>query len=259
MIATRQLVCLGLTRAAVEKHVRAGRLTPHLRGVDLVGPLLPPVGPESAALLACPGAVLSHLSAAALWGIAERPETVHVTARTNKRHRQGIRTHRGELPPTDVRARQSLSLTGPYRTILDLRGQVSAKTLTRATWEASYKRLISDDQAAALLGKTTRRIADHEAERILVELLTGAGLPPPETNVRLHGWEVDLYWPEQGVALELDGFDAHGHRQGFERDHRKALQLEARGIHVLRASGTQLTSEPTTIVATVAGALAQRA
>ena len=259
MIATRQLVSLGLTRAAVEKRVRAGRLTPYIRGVFLVGPLLPPLGPESAALLACRGAALSHLSAAALWGIAERPDVVHVTAITNKRARKGVRTHRSAIPTQDIRMRQGLSLTSPYRTIVDLRGHVSTTTHKHAIWEASYRRLITDDQAEVLLGSRTGKLARHEAERILVELLTTAGVPEPQTNHRLHGWEVDLYWPEHRVALELDGFDAHGHRQGFERDHRKALQLEARGIHILRASGVQLTEEPTTIVATVAGALARRA
>jgi very-short-patch-repair endonuclease len=259
MIATRQLAGLGLTRSAVAKRVRAGRLTPHIRGVYLVGPVMPPLGPESAALLACPGAVLSHLSAAALWGIAQRPDAVHVTAASNKRSRAGVRTHRGALAPRDVRVRQGLSLTSPYRTVLDLRHHVSAETLKRITWEASYRKLISDDQAQRLLGASPP-LARFEAERLLVELLTGAGLPQPLTNQRLHGWEVDLYWPEHRVVVELDGYDAHGgHRAGFERDHRKALALEARGIRVLRISGAQLTDEATTIVATAAGALAQRA
>lgn len=260
MIATRQLAALGLSRAAVLKRVRAGRLTPHIRGVYLVGPVMPPLGPEAAALLAIPGAVLSHLSAAALWRIAERPDSVHVIAAKQKRSRHRLVAHRGELPRGDVRTRQGLSLTGPYRTILDLRSHMSAKAHKHAVWEASYQRLITDDQAGELLGKPTRRLARFEAERVLVELLTSAGLPQPQTNQRLHGWEVDLYWPDHRVALELDGYGAHGgHRAGFERDHRKALQLEARGIRVLRVSGAQLTDDVTTIVATVAGALAVRA
>lgn len=258
MIATRQLTHLGLTRSSVEKRVRAGRLMPHIRGVYLVGPVMPPLGPEAAALLACQHAVLSHLSAAALWGIAQRPDVVHITAATNKRARPGIRTHRSALAPADIRTRQGLSLTSPYRTILDLRGHMTAKAHKHVIWEASYRRLITDDQATALLG-TRPPTSRFAGERVLVELLTGAGLPAPLTNQRVLGWEIDLYWPDHGVALELDGFDAHGHRQGFERDHRKALQLEARGIRVLRASGLQLTTEQATIVAMVAGALARRA
>lgn len=258
MIATRQLTRLGLTRSSVEKRVRAGRLTPHIRGVYLVGPVMPPLGPESAALLACPGAVLSHLSAAALWGIAQRPDLVHIIAPTNKRRRKGLRPHRATVPPDETRTRQRLSLTSPYRTVQDLRRHMSAKAHKHVVWEASYRRLITDDQATDLLGTRTRKLARFEAERILVEILTGAGLPAPLTNQRLHGWEVDLYWPDHGVVVELDGFDAHGHRAGFERDHRKSLALEARGIHVLRVIGAQLHDEPTAIVATVAGALARR-
>ena len=257
MIATRQLNEIGLTRSAVAKRVHAGRLTPYIRGVYLVGPLLPPLGPESAALLACPGAVLSHLSAAALWGIAERPDVVHVTAATNKRPRAGIHTHRGTITPKETRTRQTLSLTSPYRTVLDLRGHMSAKAHKHAVWEASYRRLITEGQAERLLG-TPPQLAKHEAERVLVELLAGAGLPPPLTNQYLDGWEVDLYWPDYNVVVELNGFAAHGgHRAGFERDHRKAVGLEARGIHVVRISGSQLADDRLKIVATVARSLAR--
>ena len=259
MIATRQLSAVGLSRPAVLKRVRAGRLTPYIRSVYLVGPVMPPLGPESAALLACPGSVLFGLTAAAVWQIAERPGVVHIIAATNKRTRDGVTTHRGELAPSDVRRRQNLSLTSPYRTLLDLRAHVSAKAFKHAVWEASYRRLITDDQTEALLGKRHPRLARFEGERILVELLAGAGLPPPLTNQRLHGWEVDLYWPDHGLVIELDGVDAHGHRAGFERDHRKSLALEARGVHVLRVSGAQLRDEPSVIVATTAGALARRA
>jgi very-short-patch-repair endonuclease len=258
MIATRQLVALGLSRAAVLKRVRAGRLTPYIRGVYLVGPVLLPLGPESAALLAVPDAVLAYLSAAALWQIATPPDAVHITAAAQKRNRSGLVTHRGPLPPRDIRVRQGLSLTSPHRTILDLRGHMSAKAHKHMVWEASYRRLITDDEATALLG-TRPRTSRFEAERILVELLADAGLPEPLTNQRLHGWEVDLYWPDRGVVLELDGFDGHGHRAGFERDHRKAVELEARGIRVLRVSGVQLSDDRIRIAAMVAGALARRA
>lgn len=38
----------------------------------------------------------------------------------------------------------------------------------------------------------------REAERRLLRLIRVAHLPEPRRNVRLHGYEVDLYWPEQG-------------------------------------------------------------
>ena len=122
---------------------------------------MPFLGPESAALLACPGAVLFGFSAAAMWQFARRPDVVHVVAATNKRTRKGLIAHRGELPPEDVRVRQGLSLTSPYRTILDLRGQMRAKAHNHAVWEASYRRLITDDQpprcSAPAPGRQTTR------------------------------------------------------------------------------------------------------
>ena len=55
--------------------MQRGLLHPDHRGVYAVGHAeLPPLGREVAALLACgPSAVLSHRSAAALWGLAAWP------------------------------------------------------------------------------------------------------------------------------------------------------------------------------------------
>src|SRR4051794_6046357 len=71
VVARRQLLAAGLSAKAIEHRLRTGRLRVVHRGVYVVGrPELTQHGRWMAAVLACgTGAVLSHASAAALWGI----------------------------------------------------------------------------------------------------------------------------------------------------------------------------------------------
>ncbi len=77
--------------------VARGRLVKAFHGVYIVGdPELLPLARESAALLSLgPSSLLSHRSAAAVWGFAAKAdETVHVTViDTNPRTRAGVRIH----------------------------------------------------------------------------------------------------------------------------------------------------------------------
>jgi hypothetical protein len=47
----------------------------------------------------------------------------------------------------------------------------------------------------------------------LVRLLRAAGLPAPQTNVRVGGYEVDFYWPRARLVVELDGWAYHSSRE----------------------------------------------
>lgn len=75
------------------------------------------------------------------------------------------------------------------------------------------------------------------------------------TNARLHGYQADVIWPSQGLGLEFDGWDAHGHRLAFERDRKRDQVLLAAGLRVLRVTGRQLENEPVAVAARIAQAL----
>src|SRR5215216_6154642 len=93
VVALFQLLELGYTMSAIKHRVAKGRLHPVRRGVYAVGrPEITRKGEWMAAVLSCgQGAVLSHLSAAALWGICrERDRVVHVSI-----SRGGIRCQTG--------------------------------------------------------------------------------------------------------------------------------------------------------------------
>ena len=262
MVSTRQLHAAGLTESAIRTRVRSGRLHRMHDQVYAVGHLaLPPLAYESAALLATgAGAVISHRSAASMWGLIEKdPKTVDVTTPTQRRNREGVRTHRAHLRREEIRVREGLPLTQPLRTIEDCakRGGLSAADLERVVAEVLFRRYVAEEQLRTI--PKIRRLLDdgraasrHEAERILTRLIHRAGLPRPLRNVRRHGYELDVFWPEHHLDLELDGFAAHGNRLGFERDRRRDLALKAYGVDVLRITWRQLTREPERVIALLA-------
>src|SRR5690242_17697450 len=81
VIARRQLLELGFSERRIQRRIGSGRLHPIWRGVYAVGrPLLDQRGHWMAAVLASgPGAVLSHGSAAALWGFGEERGLIDVS------------------------------------------------------------------------------------------------------------------------------------------------------------------------------------
>ncbi len=90
------------------------------------------------------------------------------------------------------------------------------------------------------------------AERRFLELIRAARLPEPETNARVHGYEVDLLWRDQRLIVEVDGYAFHSTRGSFERDRRRDADLSARNHRVLRVTWRQITTEPEALVATLA-------
>lgn len=83
-----------------------------------------------------------------------------------------------------------------------------------------------------------------------------AQLPAPRTNVRVHGHELDAYWPDQRLGVEVDGYAVHATRAVFERDRQRDQELMGRGIRVARVMRRQLRDEPEAVVARLAAALA---
>jgi len=110
-----------LAENTIDRWVKSGRLIAIHRGVYAVGHFPPsPHAKTMAALLACgPRAVLSHRSAAALWGLIRYDGPTEVTAPT-KRRRPGIVVHRHELTERDITCHYALPVTTPARTLKDL-------------------------------------------------------------------------------------------------------------------------------------------
>jgi very-short-patch-repair endonuclease len=100
--------------------------------------------------------------------------------------------------------------------------------------------------------KPTRSLGEHA----MVRLLRRAGIDGLEANARIHGYEGDFLWRGAGVALELDGREAHSGRLAFERDRLKIARLSAHGLTVIPVTGRQLRDEPDGVARRLERALA---
>jgi very-short-patch-repair endonuclease len=260
VVTTRQLAIAGLTRNAVARRVAHGWLTPVFRGVYRVGPVPGARAREMAAILACGGTtLLSHQSAAAVWGFREHDGDVHVTVMTgNPRPRPGLRVHRTTRADSlNAAVKNGLPLTSPARTLHDLAAHLPQHELDRAVEEAQVLKLVAPSE---LEGRPALRRAlanepaftRSEGERRLVRLVRAARLPRPVTNTHVAGWEVDAFWPDRRLVAEVDGFAYHGSRAAFERDRRKDAVLQTVGYRVVRFTWRQLDEEPHAVVARLA-------
>jgi very-short-patch-repair endonuclease len=252
VVTTAQLDAAGIGRRGVAHRVAHGRLTRVLRGVYRVGPVEAPFAREMAAVLAT-GGVLSHHSAAMVWGLRPLHDgPVHVTVRTGTRNRAGVRTHRS--PSLNAAVHQGLPLTTAARTLNDLAPALRPAELDRAVEEAQIRGLVTarELRGRAAAASAEPQLTRSEAERRLLKLIERARLPRPATNVRVAGWEVDALWPPERLIVEVDGYAYHGNRAAFERDRRKDAALVAAGYTVIRVTWRQLEDEPLAVVALLA-------
>jgi very-short-patch-repair endonuclease len=274
VITLDQLQAAGLTRGAIAHRTRSGRMRRQHRGVYLVGPAPPTqLARARAAVLSCePDAVVSHRSAACLFNLLpEIGGDVDVTvAGRNPGVRTGIRLHRiARLPRQHVRSMSGFRITSVARTICDLAATESARDTEQAFQEALYREIITDKALNAVLTREPRRrgapviralvdnpsLTRSERERRLLKLINDAQLPKPLTNVPLHGYKADLYWPAYGLVVEFDGWQGHGHRHAFESNRKRDQVMVAAGLRVLRVTDRQLRNEPVALVARIAQSL----
>ncbi len=280
--AQRGLVCrdqlreLGMGRGACNYRLATGALNRVLPGVfSLVDPLMEPLAAETAALLyAGDDAMLSHESAAALWGLATSPSFVVITMIGRDARRQpNLRVHEvSGLDIRDARLHMGFPVTSPARTLIDC---AAGPGIDRLLNEARALKLVKDSEIHAAMGRCPRRpgvramralleaekdtgFTRSKAERILKRLMREAELERPIFNTYVEGVEADAYWPRLRVVIEVDGLRFHGHYQAFQRDRAKSNKLVAAGYVVLRFTWAQLTERPILVIATIARTLARR-
>jgi very-short-patch-repair endonuclease len=261
----------GLSRKAVMVRVRNGQLHPLHRGVYAVGhPNVPLEGRFVAAIKACgPQAVLSHFSAAALYGLVkwdDRYPEVTVPGTATRTHR-GIRVHRSSmLDVRDTTRHRGIPTTTPARTLIDLAASFNYKALRRTVRQAQ-NRLTNVPQILNALdrlgprrgtAKLTKILATgpaptrSELEDTVLDLILHGGFKHPDVNrpLRIDGRRVipDFRWPTQRLVIEADGAEWHDNPIAREDDAERQAILEAHGERVLRVTWQQaITRRPETL------------
>jgi predicted transcriptional regulator of viral defense system len=269
VVARQQLEALGVGRGSLEKRLLAGGLLRLYPGVYAVGHLV--LSREArwmAAVLACgPGAVLSHRSAAALWGMLNPgSHAIEVTTPRKSRSRGAIHRHFAVLPADETTTERGIPVTTVPRTLFDLAATSSADVVEHALRESEYRRLHDRLSLPDLLARyprrrgaptvreALRRRRDLPAGRVrswleleFLPFLRRNGLPRPQLNVWLEvggRWiQVDCLWSGKAV-VELDGFAAHGTRTAFREDRARDRRLRVAGYEVTRIAPEQFEAEP---------------
>ena len=252
---------MGLSDRTVSAWVAAGRLHRRHRGVYAVGhEALSLEGRWLAAVLASgDGAVLSHRSAAALWGIRPRAwPTVDVTTTTARKAVEGITHHRTRHPPKIVR-RRGIPVTTPERTLIDLADVTTTEDVRRALHQAQTLGLVPREhpptpingrRGTKRLGSTPDR-SRSDLERAFLRICDEHGIPPPEHNARIEDLEVDFLWREERLVVEVDGWAYHRTRHAFENDRSRDVTLKRAGLTVLRFADRQIEDDGDSVAATV--------
>jgi very-short-patch-repair endonuclease len=279
LVTHDQLLAIGCSRRTIAHWVERERLHAVFHGVySVIRGELPPLGREQAALLACgKRAFLSYWTAAAIWKLVpELPFEVEVSV-VGRRcgSRKGIRAHEIKaIDRRDVRQEQGLWVSSPTRAVLEISATASEKELIRAIDEGLAKRLFTPRELdnvlarnrpcrgaarlAAILGDpTATAISRSKREKALLRLIRDAGLPTPETNVRFGRFELDFYWPREGLVVEIDGETYHRGPGAVGRDREKDLVVKAANLEMRRFTGDHVLRRPWMVLATIAGELAR--
>ena len=184
-----------------------------------------------------------------------------VATRSGRRGQAGIDLHCvRRLDQRDVTVLDGIPITTVARTLVDLCAVVPPRMVEKALEQSYVLQLIAPgaiedalERAAGrrtaaltrLLAAETRAptLTRSELEEAFLELCRRGGLPDPEVNVHLHGYEVDFLWRDQKRVIEVDGYAFHSMRGAFERDRRKDVDLELAGFPVTRFTHNQVLHE----------------
>ncbi len=256
MVSLAQLLACGLTYEQVRGLVARGYLYRVFRGVYAVGHAkLSPWGWLMAAYLACPAdSFLSHRTSAAartLRAIATKRIEVTVVGGTA---RDGLIIHRAQNPPhrEDVTMKNGIRISSVPRMLIELASIETPPELERLITLSARKKLLDINAVERALARHAGRPGvgilkaafrgyrpgpdrksglERDFDRALAR---NPDIPPPQKNVTVEGWELDNYWPQYGLDVELDGRPYHIAVADIEKDKYRDAKLLTKGIQTLR-------------------------
>lgn len=272
VVSRRQLYDLGYSRSGIARRAEKRRLLRIHRGVYAVGHTrLTAKGRWMAAVLACgPGAVLSHVEAAACHDLRQIGSgSVNVTA-PGKHVLKGVRCHWARtLHPHDCTTVDGIPVTTLARTYLDLAEVVNHRRLTEALEVGQRQSRLDVRAIQAVIARNPGRhgttplqeaiaeLADDppliqsELEQSFREITRRHDLPEPQFNVYVEGELVDAVWPDHRLVVEVDGWNFHGGKHSFETDRRRDRKLVRAGWTVVRFTYADVMDEPAAVAAEI--------
>lgn len=274
-----QLLELGFGERWIERRLWEGRLHAVHRNVYAVGHLRLTMRSRwwAAVLAYGPGVLLSHRTAAVLWGIQRHQRgPVHVTAPCGRQgvgRREGIWIHRCKLAPEDRTTRDGFSVTTVARTLFDFAEIAPFEALKGAAEEADRLKLLRLVELEQVCERGRGRRALRPVRHLLGELrppdegrppleirfstfIREYKLPEPIQNAQVLDHEVDALWPAAKLIVELDSWEYHSHRAAFERDRARDPKLLIAGYRTIRVTHRRLDREAAQLAAEIRQLLA---
>jgi hypothetical protein len=160
-------------------------------------------------------------------------------------------------------------VTSPARTLVDLAAIVAPRHLEQAFEEGLRSGVVRPEALIGqversegrvgtpalreLLGLDPERVARTRSrlEGRFLRFCSEEGIPSPEVNTWVGGYEVDMSWPGTNVVVELDGWEFHNGRRSFERDRVRWGELTAAGYRVIVVTHRRLTRDRRKVATTL--------
>ncbi|MDE3134290.1 MAG: DUF559 domain-containing protein [Acidobacteriota bacterium] len=185
---------------------------------------------------------------------------VTVVANYTPQQRPGllVRSVRRPPHPSEIRTRHGLRVSSIPRLLIEVAAHGATTDKLHVYIEQAVRRGLLDIPDLAATLERNRGRAGTGAVRLTCEeylphtdrksglerafdrwRLKHPEIPPPQRNLYLGPWEIDCYWPEQRLVLELDGRPYHSVIEEMDRDNRKNIWLQAHGLRFLRVTDTR--------------------
>ncbi|MGH3669978.1 MAG: endonuclease domain-containing protein, partial [Pseudonocardiaceae bacterium] len=194
---------------------------------------------------------------------------VTVRRERNPGKQPGVVIRRRDLPYPDLVAVRDMWVTDLPLTVLEAAvalGPQGSELLDRSLqcrvrFPAVYRSHCRNQgrrwsaEASRLLAVAAYRAASH-AERLLLKLLRSANITGWELGHRVQDYRIDLAFPPQRVAIEVDGWAWHVSTDRFIDDRRRQNALVNLQWTVLRFTWHDLVARPDDVIEEIRTALA---
>ncbi len=263
-----------MSRHQIDGHVAIGEWRCLQAGIYIAAdrPVTAAARLRAAVLAAGPGAVARGQSAAWWHRILDHPPTTHLVAiPQNRRARiRDASVLRRDVPATDRTRVRGVAVISRELAILETavaepRGTVFLdRALQRHTLLPTLIKAHERNMPRRGGARADRMLAiaaiggASEAERMLVRALRGSGITGWRLHVRAHGFEIDLAFERERVAVEVDGWAWHRDAKRFARDLQRQNILVNAGWHILRFDWHRLSDDAAGVLREIRAALAHR-
>jgi hypothetical protein len=282
VIARSQALAVGVTDNALRHRLRpGGPWRSLLPGVYLAATGAPTtLQQEMAALLyAGPGSVITGPAALRCHHIrTELTDIVDVLVPAARQRRDTgfVRLYRTNRMPGRIWEAGPVRYVMPPRAVADAvraltslrdvravvadavqRDKCAISSLTTELTEGPYRGSVLFREALADIADGVRSAAEGD----LRDLLAGSGLPMPLFNPSLydqHGNFIarpDAWWPELGIAIEVDSREWHTSPEDHARTLARGRRMARYQIVVLRFTPRQIRTQPAEVIADIKAAL----